>query len=66
MSTLDLTKCGEMYEYCPKCRHKDFDDYEKCQFCIRTVSKGYDFTICGIPVGTGICYLHQNFEPLEG
>ena len=39
------------------------NDYDKCGYCTMVVDLGYDFLLCGIPVGTGITHLHKNYEP---
>lgn len=62
--SIDQNKCGAEYSLCLKCKHQD-NYIDKCQFCTRLVSLGYDFLLSGIPVGTGITFLHQNFEPIE-
>jgi hypothetical protein len=33
--------------------------------CTQVVDVGYDFLLCGIPVGIGITHLHKNFESRE-
>ena len=61
---IDRSKCGTEYSLCPNCKHEDgFNDY--CQFCTQLVNVGYDFLLCGIPVGTGFTHLHRNYEPKE-
>ena len=61
---IDRSKCGAEYELCPQCKYEDVTShYDKCQSCTQIVDVGYDFLICGIPVGTGFTHLHRNFEP---
>lgn len=66
-TTIDRSKCGEEYSLCKQCKYESVADYyvDKCQSCTRVVDVGYDFTICGIPVGTGLTHLHTNFEPKD-
>lgn len=62
--SINRSKCGTEYSLCQNCKHKDnFND--KCQFCTQVVDVGYDFLLCGIPVGTGITHLHRNYEPKQ-
>lgn len=60
--TIDRSKCGSEYSLCPQCKFENYD-YDKCHYCTIVVDVGYDFLLCGIPVGTGITHLHRNFEP---
>ena len=62
---IDRSKCGTEYSLCNKCkREAEYGSYG-CMSCTQAVDCGYDFLLCGIPVGTGITYLHKNFEPKE-
>ena len=60
---IDRSKCGTEYSLCPRCNFENENDYDKCGYCTMVVDLGYDFLLCGIPVGTGITHLHKNYEP---
>lgn len=61
---IDRSKCGAEYSLCPQCKYEKYDN-DKCSSCTIVVCLGYDFFICGIPVGRGYTHLHKNFEPKE-
>lgn len=62
MERIDRAKCSsEEYGLCKRCEH--YEEYsEGCIHCTMVVDIGYSFTICGIPVGSGLAYYHRNFE----
>jgi len=63
MSTeIDRRKCGSEYSLCKRCKHEDEYGSERCRYCTRVVDIGYSMILCGIPIGSGISWLHQNFE----
>ena len=60
---IDRSKCGAEYSLCKRCKYEDaYYHVDKCQHCTRVVDIGYSMLLCGIPVGSGITYLHKNFE----
>ena len=62
---IDRSKCGAEYSLCNRCKHEaEYGSYE-CLSCTQLVDVGYDFLLCGIPVGRGVTYLHKNFEEKE-
>ena len=65
---IDRSKWGSEYSVCKRCKYEDNIDLwaEKCQFCTRVVDIGYSMILCGIPIGSGISWLHQNFEEKDG
>lgn len=59
---IDSSKCGAEYSLCERCKHEaEYGSYE-CMSCTKAVDIGYSMILCGIPVGSGISWLHQNFE----
>ena len=64
---IDGRKCGDEYSLCKRCKYEGNIDLwaEKCQFCTMVVDIGYSMILCGIPIGSGISWLHRNFEEKE-
>lgn len=62
---IDRSKCGSEYSLCNICKYEaEYGSY-RCMSCTSLVDVGYDFLLCGIPVGSGLMYLHKNFEQKE-
>ena len=59
---IDRSKCGSEYSLCKRCKHEYEYGSERCIYCTRVVNIGYSMILCGIPIGSGISWLHQNFE----
>ena len=62
---IDRSKCGSQYSLCERCKYKYEYGTERCIHCTRVVNIDYSMILCGIPVGSGISWLHQNFEEKE-
>ena len=60
MMNIDRSRCGPEYSLCINCKHNSTT--VKCLSCVSVVDIGYAMTIYGIPVGSGVSYLHSNFE----
>ena len=67
MELIDRSKCGSEYSLCDRCKHQGEDRCSAaCEHCTQVVDIGYQFIICGVPVGSGISWYHKNFDEKGG